>query len=95
MQVNRLGMDVQIDYFNVTRRQLDELLGTKAAREFLWKKAIFSITVGSNDILNNYLLPFFSIAERVNQTPDAFIADLIAALRGQLIVMISENFVNE
>ncbi|XP_042437937.1 GDSL esterase/lipase At2g23540-like [Zingiber officinale] len=87
--VNRLGMDVQIDYFNVTRRQLDELLGTKAAREFLWKKAIFSITVGSNDILNNYLLPFFSIAERVNQTPDAFIADLIAALRRQLIRLYS------
>lgn len=98
MQVNRLGMDVQIDYFNVTRRQLNELLGTKAAREFLWKKSIFSITIGSNDFLNNYLLPFFSIDERIKETPDAFIGVLIATLRGQLIVSkvtthkLTENF---
>uniref|UniRef100_A0A0D3GUQ9 GDSL esterase/lipase n=1 Tax=Oryza barthii TaxID=65489 RepID=A0A0D3GUQ9_9ORYZ len=55
--VNRIGMDLQVDYFNITRKQLDDLLGKAKAKEFLKKKAIFSITVGSNDFLNNYLMP--------------------------------------
>ncbi|WOL10369.1 hypothetical protein Cni_G19124 [Canna indica] len=83
--VNRLGLDIQIDYFNVTRQQLDELLGKAKAKQFLWKKSIFSITIGSNDFLNNYLLPVFSAGERILETPDGFVNDLITTLRRQLI----------
>jgi hypothetical protein len=54
---NRIGMDLQVDYFNITRKQLDDLLGRDKAREFLRRKVIFSVTVGSNDFLNNYLMP--------------------------------------
>ncbi|CAI0429494.1 unnamed protein product [Linum tenue] len=82
--VNRLGMDVQIDYFNITRKQLDQLLGTSKAREFITKNSIFSITVGANDFLNNYLLPVLSVGARISQSPDAFIDDMISHLRGQL-----------
>jgi len=82
--VNRIGMDLQVDYFNVTRRQLDALLGKEKAREFLRKKAIFSITVGSNDFLNNYLMPVLSTGTRIRQSPDAFVDDLIFHLRDQL-----------
>ncbi|KAF8406363.1 hypothetical protein HHK36_008450 [Tetracentron sinense] len=82
--VNRLSMDIQIDYFNITRKQLDNLLGPSKAREFLIKKSIFSITVGANDFLNNYLLPVLSIGERISESPDAFIDHLISNLRGQL-----------
>ncbi|CAL1408796.1 unnamed protein product [Linum trigynum] len=82
--VNRLGMDVQIDYFNITRKQLDQLLGASKAREFLTKSSIFSITVGANDFLNNYLLPVLSVGARVSQSPDAFIDDMISHLRAQL-----------
>ncbi|XP_068655290.1 GDSL esterase/lipase At2g23540-like [Aristolochia californica] len=82
--VNRLGMDIQIDYFNITRKQLDKLLGASKAREFLMKKSIFSITIGANDFLNNYLLPVLSVGERISETPDAFVDHLITNLRGQL-----------
>ncbi|KAL1809872.1 hypothetical protein ACET3Z_026862 [Daucus carota] len=82
--VNRLSMDIQIDYFNITRKQIDKLLGASKARDFIMKKSIFSITVGSNDFLNNYLLPVLSIGARVSETPDAFIDDLLNQLKGQL-----------
>ncbi|KAG9440766.1 hypothetical protein H6P81_020931 [Aristolochia fimbriata] len=82
--VNRLGMDIQIDYFNITRKQLNKVLGSSQAREFLMKKAIFSITVGANDFLNNYLLPVLSVGERISESPDAFVDHLITNLRGQL-----------
>ncbi|KAJ0704148.1 putative triacylglycerol lipase [Helianthus annuus] len=82
--VNRLSMDIQIDYFNITRKQIDKLLGASKAREHVMKKSIFSITIGSNDFLNNYLLPVLSIGARVSQSPDAFVDDLISHLRSQL-----------
>jgi len=82
--VNRIGMDLQVDYFNATRRQLDELLGGDRAKEFLRKKAIFSVTVGSNDFLNNYLMPVLSTGTRISESPDSFINDLIFHLRDQL-----------
>ncbi|XP_066395463.1 GDSL esterase/lipase At2g23540-like [Miscanthus floridulus] len=82
--VNRIGMDLQVDYFNITRQQLDALLGRDKAREFLRKKAIFSVTVGSNDFLNNYLMPVLSTGTRIRESPDAFVDDLIFHLRDQL-----------
>ncbi|RZC55661.1 hypothetical protein C5167_014515 [Papaver somniferum] len=82
--VNRLSMDIQVDYFNITRKQFDGLIGSSKAREFLMKKAIFSVTVGSNDFLNNYLLPLLSIGERLSESPEALINHLISNLRNQL-----------
>ncbi|KAG2638940.1 GDSL esterase/lipase At2g23540-like [Panicum virgatum] len=82
--VNRIGMDLQVDYFNITRRQLDELLGRDRAKEFLRRKAIFSVTVASNDFLNNYLMPVLSTGTRISESPDSFINDLIFHLRDQL-----------
>ncbi|KAM7520531.1 hypothetical protein LguiB_019493 [Lonicera macranthoides] len=82
--VNRLSMDIQVDYFNITRKQIDKLLGPSKAKEFITKKSIFSITIGSNDFLNNYLLPVLSIGARVTESPDAFIDNLLSHLRGQL-----------
>lgn len=79
-------MDIQIDYFNITRKQIDKLLGASKAREFVTKKSIFSITIGSNDFLNNYLLPVLSVGARISESPDAFIDDLLNHLRGQLTV---------
>lgn len=86
MQINRLSMDIQIDYFNITRKQIDKLLGPSKARDYISKRSIFSLTVGSNDFLNNYLLPVISIGARITQSPDGFIEDLITHLRDQLTV---------
>ncbi|KAI3919776.1 hypothetical protein MKW92_023893 [Papaver armeniacum] len=82
--VNRLSMDIQIDYFNITRKQLNELLGSSTAREFITRKSIFSITVGANDFLNNYFVPVVSIGQRVSENPDVFVDHLITTLKGQL-----------
>lgn len=86
MQVNRLGLDVQIDYFSMTRKEIDKLLGKSKARDFLMKKSIFSITIGANDFLNNYLLPVLSVGARITQSPNAFVDDMINHLRSQLTV---------
>ncbi|XP_057768448.1 GDSL esterase/lipase At2g23540 [Salvia miltiorrhiza] len=82
--VNRLSMDIQVDYFNITRKEIDKVLGASEAREYLQKKSIFSITIGSNDFLNNYLLPVISMGARISQNPDAFVDDMINHLRTQL-----------
>lgn len=79
-------MDIQVDYFNITRKQIDKLLGASKAKEYVTKRSIFSITIGSNDFLNNYLLPVISVGARITQTPNGFVDDLINHLRGQLTV---------
>lgn len=85
-------MDIQIDYFNITRKQIDQLLGASQARDYLHKNSIFSVTVGSNDFLNNYLVPVVSMGERISQNPDAFVDDMINHFRGQLTVRIQSSF---
>ncbi|CAI9110077.1 OLC1v1010041C1 [Oldenlandia corymbosa var. corymbosa] len=82
--VNRLSMDIQVDYFNITRKEIDKLLGPTKAKEYISKKSIFSVTIGSNDFLNNYLLPVISAGTRISQSPDGFVDDLITHLKGQL-----------
>ncbi|KAH9620641.1 hypothetical protein KSS87_008677 [Heliosperma pusillum] len=82
--VNRIGMDVQVDFFNITRKQIDQLLGESDAKDYISKKSIFSISVGSNDFLNNYLMPVLSIGARISETPDSFTDDMINHLRDQL-----------
>ncbi|CAM8915682.1 unnamed protein product [Rhodiola kirilowii] len=82
--VNRLSMDIQIDYFNITRKRIDRIMGASKARDYVMKRSIFSITVGSNDFLNNYLLPVISTGARISQTPDGFVDDMISHFRAQL-----------
>ncbi|KAL4180361.1 hypothetical protein AMTRI_Chr13g91760 [Amborella trichopoda] len=82
--IGRIGMDVQIDNFNTTRQQMTQLLGESAARDYVRNRSIFSITIGSNDFLNNYLLPVLSTAERISVTPEGFIDQLITNLQAQL-----------
>ena len=55
------------------------------------KTSIFSVTIGANDFLNNYLLPVVSIGSRITQSPDAFINDMITRFSGQLIVSKSNH----
>lgn len=81
-------MDIQVDYFNITRKQFDKLLGASKARDYIMRKSIFSITIGANDFLNNYLLPVLSIGARITQSPDGFIDDMLSHLKDQLTVHI-------
>ncbi|KAG9135381.1 hypothetical protein Leryth_007159 [Lithospermum erythrorhizon] len=82
--VNRISLPIQVDYFNITRKQIDKLIGPTKARDYLMKKSIFSLTIGSNDFLNNYLLPLVGTGARISESPDTFIDDMINNLRTQL-----------
>ncbi|KAH9297685.1 hypothetical protein KI387_029367, partial [Taxus chinensis] len=53
----RLSFDTQINYFENTKRELVSMLGEDMAMQFL-SRSLFSIVFGSNDYLDNYLLPF-------------------------------------
>lgn len=53
-------MGKQIDYFNMTRSYMAKIYGEKSTKQVL-EAAIFSITAGSNDLLNfiQPRIPFF------------------------------------
>ncbi|XP_040375237.1 GDSL esterase/lipase At4g16230 isoform X2 [Rosa chinensis] len=60
--VGRINMDAQIDNFANTRQDIISSIGLPAAVELL-RRALFSVTIGSNDFLSNYLVPV--ITERL------------------------------
>lgn len=78
-------MDAQIDNFANTRQDIISSIGLPAALKLL-RRALFSVTIGSNDFLNNYLAPVVSEAERKSIPAETFVGILISRLRLQLIV---------
>ncbi|KAJ1380579.1 SGNH hydrolase superfamily [Sesbania bispinosa] len=79
----RINFDAQIDNFANTREEIMHIIGVPAALN-LFKKALFTVELGSNDFLDNYLTPVFSIPERVLRSPESFVAIMISRLRVQL-----------
>ncbi|XP_027338950.1 GDSL esterase/lipase At4g16230-like [Abrus precatorius] len=79
----RINFDAQIDNFANTREEIISIIGVPAALN-LFKKALFLVALGSNDFLDNYLTPIFSIPKRVFVSPESFVAILISRLRLQL-----------
>ena len=55
----------------------------------LLRGALFTVTTGSNDFINNYLTPILSVPERATTPPAAFIGAMIAKYRQQLTVSAS------
>nr|ACU24235.1 unknown [Glycine max] len=83
----RINFDAQIDNFANTREEIISLIGVPAALN-LFKKALFTVALGSNDFLDNYLTPILSIPERVLVSPESFVATLVSRLRLQLTVIL-------
>ncbi|XP_057873457.2 GDSL esterase/lipase At2g23540 [Cryptomeria japonica] len=81
--VGRLSLEVQIDNFVETRKELISMLGEKGAKDFI-NKSVFSITMGANDFINNYLVPFASTVQRVFVGEDSFIDQVISTYHVQL-----------
>ncbi|VAI06424.1 unnamed protein product [Triticum turgidum subsp. durum] len=81
----RINLDAQIDNYAKNRRDLMTQRGEVAAVSRL-RGALFSVTMGSNDFINNYLVPVLSVPERAVTPPEAFINGMIAKYRQQLIV---------
>ncbi|KAK9672312.1 hypothetical protein RND81_12G091800 [Saponaria officinalis] len=81
--IGRLNLDAQLDNFANTKQDLITSMGEIAANKFL-EKALYSITMGSNDFINNYLTPIISTVEQTLISPEAFINAMISKYRMQL-----------
>lgn len=60
-------------------------IGAPMATKLL-ENALFSATMGSNDFINNYLVPVVSKLEQELVSPECFVADMISRYRIQLTV---------
>ncbi|KAM7488050.1 hypothetical protein LguiB_025534 [Lonicera macranthoides] len=79
----RINLDAQLDNFANTRQYIISSIGAPAATN-LFKSSLFSVTMGSNDFINNYLVPVLSTVEQKLVSPDAFVATMISRYRIQL-----------
>ncbi|KNA25457.1 hypothetical protein SOVF_005720 [Spinacia oleracea] len=81
--VGRLNLDAQLDNFANTKQDIIYSIG-EAATQKLLSNALFSVAMGSNDFINNYLTPLFSKLEQQMVSPQAFIDAMISKYRLQL-----------
>ncbi|XP_074281534.1 GDSL esterase/lipase At4g16230-like [Silene latifolia] len=81
--IGRLNFDAQLDNFANTKQDLISTIGEEATNKFI-EKALFLVTMGSNDFLSNYLVPFVSIVEQTLVSPQAFVNQMISKYRLQL-----------
>ncbi|MFS7938148.1 putative triacylglycerol lipase [Helianthus anomalus] len=72
-------MDAQLKNFAKTRHDIISSIGVPASVE-LFANALFTVTTGSNDFINNYFQPGLSKLLR----PETFIGTMISAFRKQL-----------
>lgn len=78
-------MDAQLDNFGDTKQDIITRIGEAAAMKLI-ENALFSVTMGSNDFINNYLTPVFSTGEQLIASPTRFVGAVIFKYRIQLTV---------
>lgn len=83
-------MDAQLDNFANSRQYIISSLGVPAATEQL-NEALYSVTIGSNDFINNYLTPVVSAAKQKLVSPQSFVSTLISKFRLQLTVKFTSS----
>ncbi|MED6108909.1 hypothetical protein PIB30_028514 [Stylosanthes scabra] len=79
----RINFDAQLDNFENTRQDIISSIGVNAALD-LFRRGLFSVTIGSNDFINNYLTPAVTIADQQLTTPEVFVNTMLSRFRGQL-----------
>ncbi|XP_043726197.1 GDSL esterase/lipase At4g16230-like [Telopea speciosissima] len=79
----RINLDAQLDNFANTRQDILSSIGSAETMD-LFSRAIFSVTIGSNDFINNYLTPLVSVPEQKLISPETFVDTLISRYRLQL-----------
>ncbi|KAM3707924.1 hypothetical protein ACB098_02G062400 [Castanea mollissima] len=80
----RINLDAQIDNFANSRQAIISSIGAPEALT-LFGKAFFSLIIGSNDFLDNYLTPVISAVKQKLVTPDVFVDSMISRYRLQLM----------
>ncbi|XP_065863836.1 GDSL esterase/lipase At4g16230-like [Euphorbia lathyris] len=79
----RIFLDAQLDNFEKTKEEIISHMGAPATLDLL-QNALFSVTIGSNDFINNYLTPVLSIPEQKLVPPEVFVGSMISRFRLQL-----------
>ncbi|KAF8390192.1 hypothetical protein HHK36_024714 [Tetracentron sinense] len=79
--VQRFSLSKQIELFQGTQELIRNKLGPKASDKF-FKESRYVVALGSNDFINNYLLPVYS--DSWSYTDTTFIEYLTTTLQGQL-----------
>jgi len=72
--------------FQGTKITIAKKIGHDQAEKF-FNQSIYLMSIGSNDYINNYLLPV--LADSWTYTPDGFIEYLASTLRQQITVSFS------
>ena len=83
-------MDEQLGHFEQTKEELNALLGLDEAKNLI-NNALYTIVVGSNDFLDNYLFPIHTTVEP-NLPPEDFIVKLITCYKPQIKVSINFQY---
>ncbi|XP_059434591.1 GDSL esterase/lipase At4g16230-like [Corylus avellana] len=79
----RINLDAQMDNFANTRQDIISNIGAPEALK-LFGTSLFSVTIGSNDFINNYLTPVLSVPEQKLISPEMFVDTMISRYRLQL-----------
>ncbi|KAG8658914.1 hypothetical protein MANES_03G205600v8 [Manihot esculenta] len=79
----RINLDAQIDNFENNRQDIISSIGAPAALNLI-QRALFSVTIGSNDFINNYFTPVGLVPKRELIPPQVFVNTMIARFRLQL-----------
>ncbi|KAK9716717.1 hypothetical protein RND81_06G252900 [Saponaria officinalis] len=82
MFIGRIPLPDQVDYFEQTRAQIIHIMGERGAIGFI-NNAIFTIAIGSNDILN-YIQPSITLAGKQFIEPAVFQDLMLSNLTKQL-----------
>ncbi|KAL6532531.1 hypothetical protein OROGR_014501 [Orobanche gracilis] len=75
----RINLDAQMDNFANTREEIISRIGYAPAAENLFRNAMFSVTIGSNDFINNYLSSLTPFVP-----PQSFVDAMISRYTAQL-----------
>ena len=90
LQLQYIPLNEQLGYFEQTKEQLNTLLGLDEAKYFI-NNALYTMVVGSNDFLDNYLFPIHTTNEP-NLPPEDFIVKIITSYKQQLKGRISFQY---
>lgn len=84
LQIQRLSLYKQIELFEGTQTLIRSKIGKVAADKF-FQGARYVVALGSNDFINNYLMPVYS--DSWNYNDQSFIDYLMETLKAQLQVV--------
>ncbi|XP_022135274.1 GDSL esterase/lipase At1g74460 [Momordica charantia] len=86
LQIQRFPLYKQIQLFQGTQELMKARLGKEKANEF-FQEARYVVALGSNDFINNYLMPVYSDSWKYND--QTFVTYLMETLRDQLKLLYS------